>query len=409
MSESTQAPDTSQRAIYLRIILTIGVGMLLALILVRIFAYSVGGRPEEIMSRVYESRQYLPQIAAQAAADDTLMFFGSSMTQAGFSPREFEQMIADRGVELTAYNFGFGGLNPLFQDYWARRIRDEFLAQESRLRFAFIEFNPFQTTKTRRDRARPTDDSYINMLASDAEVFDILKTDLRRGVRLFTIRYLRDSVSAEMATYFLGGFLLPRAPRTELEEDPELAERYREIGRQLNEVFEEDYPDFDGCNWCWDWQGGGTVKAERSAETLALFDEYYGIQQHPYYKENALLRRIHTTDIVDLNFDEELIVHFIRLVQVFQTFADDVQVVMLPRNSDWVKYPPEAQQRLAAVIERIERETGLTIDDHQQLEEVPNHMYGDVTHLNRYQGAVAYTQYLADRYGTRIGEIVSNN
>ncbi len=50
---------------------------------------------------------------------------------------------------------------------------------------AFIEFNPFQTTITRRDGARASDDSYINMLATDAEIFEIMKQDVRRGIRMF--------------------------------------------------------------------------------------------------------------------------------------------------------------------------------------------------------------------------------
>jgi len=400
MNETTT--ETNQRRIYWRILATILIGMLLALIAIRIFAHAIGGRPENIMGRVFEAREHLPQIATQASSRDTLMFFGSSMTRAGFSPREFEQMVAEKGVEIDAYNFGFGGLNPLYQDYLARRIRDEFQVSNSRLKFSLIEFNPFQTTQTRRDLARPADDSYINMLASDAEIFEILKTDLRRGIRLFQIRYLRDNISAEMATYFLGGFLRQGAPQPDSEEDQAIADRFNELGGKLGEVFEQEYPDFDGCNWCLDWQGGGTIKAERAAETLVMFDEYYQLQQHDFYKQRALLRRIHTADIVDLNFDEELIVGFIDLVKVFQSFSDEVQVVMLPRDSDWVKYPPAAEQRLANVIERIERETGLRIDNHQQIPPVTNAMYSDVTHLNRYQGAVAYTQYLADQYAARL-------
>ncbi len=404
MNETTA--ETSQRRIYGRILIAILVGMLIALMVIRMFAHAIGGRPENIMGRVIQARQHLPQVAADAVTKDTLMFFGSSMTQAAFSPREFEQMLAEKDVQITAYNWGFGGLNPLFQDYLARRVRDEFRANDAQLAFALIEFNPFQTTKTRRDRARPTDDSFINMLASDAEIFDMLKSDLRRGIRLFQIRYLRNNISAEMATFFFGGFLQQGAPQPDGEEDQAVADRLGELGGQLGEIFNEEYPEFDGCNWCLDWQGGGTIKAERAPETLELFDEYYALQQHEFYKERALLRRIHTADIVDLNFDEELLVHFIELVKVFQSFTDDLQIVMLPRNSDWVQYPPAAQQRLADAVSRIERETGLTIDNHQQIAPVTNTMYTDVTHLNRYQGAVAYTQYLADEYANRIQRVI---
>lgn len=402
MNQATTS-SLSQRRMYARLLITLLVGMFIALVLVRALALAMDARPENFMSRVHQARAHLPEVARQAAEIPTVMFFGSSMVQAGFSPREFQAHLAEQGREVRAWNFGFGGLNPLYQDYLARRVRDQFVANDARLSLALIEFNPFQTTTRRRDGARPIDESYINILATDAEVLEILRSDVRRGVRMFNIRYLRDNVSAQMATFFFGqGLSNNRPPRTELEQDETITARFAELGPLLNERFEQEYPDYDGCDWCLDWLGGGTIAAERPADTLALFEELYSLQQNPHDMSNDLLQRIHRADIIDLHFDEELIRHFIALVRVFQTFSDEVQVVLLPRNTDWVVNPPEAQARLQAVIERIETETGLQIDNHQVIDAVSNTMFADTTHLNRYQGAAQYTRYLAEQYGSLI-------
>ncbi len=402
MNQQTQ-DMTSQRRMYARILITLLVGMGFALFLIRALALAMDAKPENFMSRVFEARQHLPRVAEQAKDTPTVMFFGSSMVRAGFSPREFEVHMKERGDTVRAWNFGFGGLNPLYQDYLARRIRDQFTGIDARLSFALIEFNPFQTTTTRRNGARPIDESFINILATDSEIMDLLKQDVRRGIRLFNIRYLRDSVSAEMFTFFVGEDLRNnRPPRTDVEQDETVQERFDEIGPLLDEKFEEEYPGFDDCDWCVDWQGGGTIASERSAETLIIFEEFYALQQNSHDMSNDLLGRIHSADIIDLNFDEELIEHFIALVKEFQSFSDEVQVVLLPKNTDWVVNSPEATARLRVVVERIERETGLRVDDHQLIDAVSNSMFSDTTHLNRYQGATQYTRYLVEQYADRI-------
>ena len=77
---------------------------------------------------------------------------------------------------------------------------------------------------------------------------------------------------------------------------------------------------------------------------------------------------------------------------------------MLPKNTDWIKNPPEAVARQAAVVKQIEAATGVTVRDHQQIDAVSNDMFGDTTHLNRYQGAVAYTEFLAQEYAPLLRE-----
>jgi hypothetical protein len=50
-------------------------------------------------------------------------------------------------------------------------------------------------------------------------------------------------------------------------------------------------------------------------------------------------------------------------------------------------------------IAQIENAAGVKIRDHQQIEGLSNDMFSDTTHLNRYQGAVAFTHFLAEQYG----------
>ena len=149
-SSSEQMP--SQRRIFLRIFLTILLGMGAAMGLVRGFTEAMGANSQEILGRVLEGQEGLQRLLVEDE-DDLVMVYGSSMVDAGFGPREFDQHIADMGGDVSSWNFGFGGLNPIFQEYLARRIVDDFNAHDRRLKLLLIEFNPFQTTKTRRERA----------------------------------------------------------------------------------------------------------------------------------------------------------------------------------------------------------------------------------------------------------------
>ena len=110
------------------------------------------------------------------------------------------------------------------------------------------------------------------------------------------------------------------------------------------------------------------------------------------------LSRIRSADIEELHFDPELVEAFIRIVENFSAISDHVEIVMLPKNTDWIKNPPEALERQAEAIRQIESATGLTVQDFQTIDPVTNDMFSDTTHLNRYEGAVALTEFLAERY-----------
>jgi len=396
-STSSSENAVSARRIFLKVLTVILLGMAVALVLVRLFTAANGAGSQSLLGRVLQAQEAIPQIAAEE--NDLVLFFGSSMVQAGFSPREFDRDLAALGVETTSFNFGFGGLNPIFQDYISRRMVEDFEAEQRRVKLVMVEFNPFQTTVTRRNGAVALEESYIALLASPGELFEILLEDPERGIRMLEIRYLRDGISAEMITTFFWAapFEVP-FQETQLVEDKGVQERLGEVLEEMGTRFEAEYPEYDGSDWYYPWRGGGTNKSERSAETLALIEEYYTLSQTDYAKDNDRLSRIQTADIEDLNFDPELVDAFIATVNNFRQIADHVEIVLLPKNTEWIVNPPDALERQAAVIERLRRETNVPVRNYQQIDTVSNDMFGDTTHLNRYYGAVTFTRHLAEEY-----------
>ena len=124
-----------------------------ALGLVKAFVYFNDASSETILGRVLEAKAALPQIVKES--QELAMVFGSSMVRAGFSPREFDQHMKDRGIkDIKSFNFGFGGLNPFFQDFLARRIKESFVENNRRLKLAVIEFSNHHYTTSRRTSSR---------------------------------------------------------------------------------------------------------------------------------------------------------------------------------------------------------------------------------------------------------------
>lgn len=386
------------RRIFLRIWLTILVGSGIALALAYAFVAANGASSRSLLGRVIEAQEAIPQIAAEEK--DLVMVFGSSMTQAGFSPREFDHDVNAVGGNVMSFNFGAGGLNPLFQDYSSRRIVDEFKAEDRRLKLVLIEFNPFQTTRARRVLQEALEESYLALMMSPRELWGRVLEDPESGIRMAEIRYLRDGISAEMVTTFFWAtpFEVPRDAGIDIEEDEGVEDRLNEVLQKMGEKFEEEYPDYDGSEWYYPWQGGGTIREERSAETLALVEEYYELTQTDYRMTVDRLDRIESADIENLVFDPELVARFIQVVENFKEIADHVEVIMLPKNTDWIKNPPEALKRQADVVAQIEAATGVAVRDFQQIDAVTNDTFADTTHLNRYRGAKAFSEFLADEY-----------
>ncbi len=330
--------------IYLKTLLAIILGMGTALGLVYLFTLANNASKETILGRVAQAQEALPKIIEEE--NELMLFFGSSMVGAGFSPRQFDRQVKEQGKNIKSFNFGFGGLNPYFQDYLARRIRDSFQHGNRKLKLSIIEFNPFQASQARWNGAKSVVDSFLTMLATDEEIVS----------------------------------------------------KRNEINNKLNEAFEREYPDYDGSDWSYAWQGGGTIPEERSAETLALFDAYYPTLQTEANLKNRLNHRILSADIEEMHFEPQLIESFIQIVQHFQQISEKVDIVLLPRNFKWVKYTPDGKKRLAEAIKKIETATGITIKNHQTVPGIDDKSFRDATHLARYRGDITYTSFLVNEY-----------
>jgi hypothetical protein len=388
------------KRVYIKIILAIFIGMFAAMGLVRILLDANGANREGVLGRVIQAQEAIPQIINEP--NDLVMFYGSSMTRAGFSPRKFDRDLKVLGKDISSFNFGFGGLNPYYQDLLSRRIAEQFIEKDRKLKLAIIEFNPFQTTTTRWNRAQFTVDSFITMLSNDEELWQILKEDLSRGIHLFNIKYIRNHVSAEMVTSYYSRELFPPQRGQQFKDDEETVAARRSLGKQLTASFKKEYPDYQGEDWYYPWQGAGTIPEERSAETLAIFDDYYAVTQTDAQMKNDRLSRIRSADIEELHFEPLLVESFIGIIKNFQRFSNNVDVVMLPKNSRYIHYTPEAKVRLAKAIAHIEQETGIKVKNHQDIKEVTADMYRDTTHLSRYRGDIAYTDFLVNEYEKQL-------
>jgi hypothetical protein len=367
---------------------------------VRILLDANGANKEGVLGRVLQAKAALPKIIAEP--NDLVMFYGSSMTRAGFSPRKFDRDLKAMGKSITSFNFGFGGFNPYYQDLLSRRIAEQFIEEDRKLKLALIEFNPFQTTTARWNRAQFTVDSFITMLSNDEELWQILKEDLSRGIHLFNIKYIRNHVSAEMVTSYYSRELFPPQRGQQFKDDEETIAARRSLGKQLTAAFKKEYPNYSGEDWYYPWQGAGTIPQERSAETLAIFDDYYAATQTDAQMKNDRLSRIRSADIEELHFEPLLVESFIGIIKNFQQFSDKVEVVMLPKNSRYIHYTPEAKVRLAQAIKQIELATGIKIKNHQDIKEVTADMYRDTTHLSRYRGDIVYTDFLLKEYAADL-------
>jgi hypothetical protein len=388
------------KRVYIKITLAIFFGMFAAMGLVRILLDANGANREGVLGRVLQAQEAIPQIINES--NDLVMFYGSSMTRAGFSPRKFDRDLKILGKDISSFNFGFGGLNPYYQDLLSRRIAEQFIDKNRQLKLALIEFNPFQTTTTRWSRAQFTVDSFITMLSNDEELWQILKEDLSRGIHLFNIKYVRNHVSAEMVTSYYSRELFPPQHGQQFKDNEETVAARRSLGKQLTASFKKEYPDYQGEDWYYPWQGAGTIPEERSAETLAIFDDYYAATQTDAQMKNDRLSRIRSADIEELHFEPLLVESFIGIIKNFQRFSNNVEVVMLPKNSRYIHYTPEAKVRLAQAIFQIEQATGVKIKNHQDIKEVTADMYRDTTHLSRYRGDIAYTDFLVKEYEKQL-------
>ncbi|MCZ6458136.1 MAG: hypothetical protein O6766_02130 [Gammaproteobacteria bacterium] len=357
--------------------------------------YSAGGN---INGRVVDQIEHLPEIVEENRDKQKVFVFGSSMVQAGFEPTVFDSAMAARGVDSISYNYGIGNLNPTFQELITRRIQEQFLKGRGRLALALVEFTPFQATIVRNKFGAITADQNIALLSSRAELWEITRHDPTRGIRLINIRYLRDSVSAELITS------IPALLTSSIENNARNVAyraalvRTDELEAEFDELRGSDEPIQGSDRWNVALRGGRIDKSGYSREVLDAMGAWVASRRHPEFMKADLQRRIESADILELGFDDRQIDKFIELVRNFLPIADHVEVIIMPRNSDWVTYTPEVQDRLDGVLRRIAQETGVYVRDFQNDPRITAEHYIDTTHLSFHDGIDAFSRILAEEY-----------
>ncbi len=357
--------------------------------------YQAGG---DINGRVVGQIEHLPEIVAGNRDKRKVFVFGSSMVQAGFEPTVFDSAMAARGVDSISYNYGIGNLNPTFQELITRRIQERFLEGDGRLALALVEFTPFQATIARNRFTGMTADQNLAILSSTAELWEITREDPTRGIRLFDIRYLRDGVSAELITSIPALIGSTVANNVRNEAYRAAVERTNALEEEFDALRGSTEPIQGSDRWNVALRGGRIDKSGYSREVLDAMGAWVASRRHPEFMQADLQRRIESADILELGFDDRQIEKFIELVRNFLPIADHVEVILMPRNTDWVNYTPEVQSRLDGVLRRIARETGVYVRDFQTDPRITTEHYIDTTHLSFHDGIDAFSRILAEEY-----------
>ncbi len=350
----------------------------------------------------------LPGVAA--APGPKAIFFGSSLVELGFAPEVFDARLHESGIELTSYNFGVGNLNPSLQLVFAKRMREEWESRDERVELMLIEFNPFQATEKRVQANARFREAALSVFSTPRTLWAEARADPDRAARMATIKYIRDGVAAQAITTLLGSGVAGIADALsddEAEPVSEETQRARDERRDLAlELYWKALEEFPDAGPFGSWEprtrGASFRPEDVSPEFLELTNRFMKLMQYPEFLKSDLESRIRCCDIVELHFNEGLVRDFIALVHELAAISDRIEVVLMPRNYDWVKNPPEALDRQRTVVTRIERETGAAVRDYQHLPELDGRYFFDVSHLILHEGQDRFSTLLAEDWVARF-------
>ncbi len=345
--------------------------------------------------RFKQATEHVPTIADNPTSKKIVIVYGSSLIRAGFSPDTFDSEMDKRGFDTISYNFGFDGLNPEYQHLYAKRIKDEFQRKGRKIDTVLVELNPFQTTLTRKDHDQSMSDQWHAIFCTPTELWDITTEDPQRGVRLFSIRYLKNGVSSELITSALRLALKLHDPTLTSKDYAEVVKQRRHIKKHLNLQLKIDLGELYGNQWNFTFRGARMSRRYLSQKTLNLHEKLMNSLRHPIRLEQDLKKRIKFCDIVKLRFDDKLIDEFIKMVHTFQSVSHQVEVILLPQNHQWIQYSLKTKNRLNQVFNRIVTETGAPVKNYQNSPEINANHFSDTTHLTPISGSEVFTRLLA--------------
>jgi len=367
-------------------------------LMINLFEKVIGGG---LNARMLTMIDYLPNLTKAAGHKKNVMVFGSSMAQYGFLPTLFDREMKAQGAETATFNYGIANLNPVFQEYITRRIREQFEKKGSKLSLTLVELTPFQMTVSRKKESAYTDDQNLAVLASNSELWKKTLADPSTGLRLFEIRYLRRGYSAELISS-LPAIISQVNLYTGLEGYAAAKMRLDSAEAGFNmSLAHDNYPASPLPGWNPLTGGGPIDTALLSDRTLKALSDYNRAIADPVFMEADLKRRILTSDILDLKLDESLIRAFIRMVKNLQAVSEKTEVFLMPRNKVWVDYAPDVQQKLDMLKQRVTLETGAAVRDFQTVPGIGRQHFRDVTHLNS-EGTEIFTRFIAQQYAEEL-------
>ena len=391
--------------------LGVGLGLLLAALgLARGFIrYLERSTPSEKRAQSSEGTdrlvgflEALPEIARR---EDAVLVFGSSLIQHGFSPETFEQHL---GVPVTAYNLGFPGIDPEVQVLLARRVADTFGAGGHKARLSLVEFTPLQATvaRGRSERFRELASIKKALLAEPLTLARVARRSPEEASHLGALRLLGGTsplvVKSLVENHLFDGptpswWPVPTPPDEAMERRAWVDRIH--AGRAAAE--RRDVPEWDPVRrgevrWIFD-------------ETREAYAAWARLRTTREVLEPELQWRVESSDLLELHFDDEQVRLFIEAVRALSSVSRETRVVLTPRNPAWNQPTPEGRARLAAVLSRIERETGAPVLDLSDRPEFRPEDFIDVTHLNESSGRPKLSRRLAEAMSEQWGHGVARD
>lgn len=334
---------------------------------------------------------------------DTVLVFGSSLVNEGFSPRIFDQRTESLVQhDITSFNIGMGNMKPSYQLLLAKRLREAHQQAGKRARLAVIELTPFLLTK-RRNAFRPfMTEQIAAVLMSNHELWNVAREDPAHFARLLCIRYLRDGISAEAITGGLRALFsaaqtqAPKARSYSAEELKHLQELKR-LQQELRKYIAKEHP-LTGKSHVWNpaTQGGPIDLSDLSPDAQKIASTLASGMRAPDLLTQDLQERIDCCDILGLDFDDSMIEEFIAIVDELKQVSEHVEIVLFPAPPS-LKHPDkEALARQHAVVRHIVERTGASVRDYQFDRAFDDSMFYDATHLSMDKGRIVFSQQLAE-------------
>lgn len=392
---------------------TLGVGLVLVLaalgmargfvsLLVRTSSPEMRGQYTEGSIRLEDFLGALPDIAQR---EDAVLVFGSSIIQHGFSPETFDKYL---GQPATTYNLGFPGVDPVMQALLARRVAETFERTGHKARFTLVEFTPFQATLARGKSSWYREQSAVKKaLLADPRIFAQAARRSPEEASHIGALWLMGGISPLSVTSLMETRIFD-APSPSWwpvppPEDPS-AERKAWVTR-VHEgryaVEHREVPEWDPV---------------RRGEVRWIFDEtreaylaWARLRSAPELLEADRQWRVESADLLELRFDDAQVQAVIETVRALASISQETRVVLAPRNRAWNQPTPEGRARLAAVLARIEHETGVKVLDLAENPDFVPEDFIDTTHLNESYGRPKFSRKLAEAVAEQWGRGVARD